>query len=100
MRLAQRGGLARKHAICALHDRRLAVEPPHHLRQLDAGGSPTQHEQASRDDLHAGRLTRPPTAFELTEARDRRHDRIRAGRHDDVLRGAARAVDVDRTRAG
>ena len=47
-----------------------------------------------------GRLAVGPHAVELTESRDRRHDRVGAGRHDDVLRGVADAVDLDHARAG
>ena len=75
-RLAQRRSLARKHAVGALDERRLAAEPPHDLRNLDAGGPATQQQQAARDGLHARRLAGAPDALELTESRDRRHDRI------------------------
>ena len=40
------------------------------------------------------------TPVELAQARDGRHDRIRAGRHDDVPGGVAHAVDLDHARPG
>jgi hypothetical protein len=99
-RLAQRRGLAGHHPVGALDHHRFAAETPHDLRELDACGPAAQHEQAARDRLHARRLPRPPDTLELTQARDRRHDRIRAGGHHDVLRGVADAVDLDHAGTG
>ena len=75
-RLAQRRRLAGKHTLGALDEHRLAAETPHDLRNLDACGPATQHEQAAGDSLLARRLAGAPDALELTESRDRRHDRI------------------------
>jgi hypothetical protein len=94
-RRAQRRGLARKHAGGAFDDYRFPTEPAYDLRELDAGGSAAEHEQPSRDRLHARRLTRSPHPLELAESRDRRHDRIRARGHDHVLRGRPYALDID-----
>ena len=99
-RLAQRRGLAGQHAVGALDEHRLAAETAHDLRHLDARRAAAQHEQAARDGLHARRLAGAPHALELTQSRDRGHDRIRAGRHDDVLRGVPDAVDLDHAGAG
>ena len=99
-RLAQRGRLAGKHAVGALDEHRLAAETAHDLRHLDAHRPATEDQQAARDRLHPGGLAVGPHAVELTQSRDRRHDRIRAGRHDDVLRGVADAVDLDHAGAG
>ena len=99
-RLAQRRGLAGQHPVGALDEHRLAAQTPHDLRQLDACGPAAQHEQAARDSLHARRLAGTPDALELTQSRERRHDRICAGRHDDVLRGVADALDFDHAGAG
>src|SRR5512132_1934215 len=99
-RRAQRRSLARQHAVGALDERHLTAEAPHDLRNLDAGRPATQHEQAARDSLHARRLAGAPDALELTQSRYRGHDRICAGRHDDVLRGMAVAPDLDHAGAG
>ena len=66
-RLAQRRGLARHHPVGALDDHRLAAEPAHDLRDLDAGRPAAEHEQAARDRLHARRLAGAPHALELTQ---------------------------------
>ena len=99
-RLAERRGLAGEHVLGALDERHLAAEAAHGLRHLDADRPAAEHEQAARDGLHAGRLAVGPDALELAQARDRRHDRIGAGRHDDVLGGVAHAVDLDHARPG
>jgi len=75
-RLAQRRGLAGKHVVSAFDERRFAAETPHDLRKLDASGPAAQHEQAAGDSLHARRLAGAPDALELTQSRERRHDRI------------------------
>jgi hypothetical protein len=83
--VAQGRGLARQHAVGALDEHRLAARRPHDLRELDA--LPTRHP------ARAGGAGRPscssprgaPRRPRAPAARDRRHDRIRAGRHDDVL---------------
>ena len=95
-RLAQRRGLAGQHAVGALDEHGLAAETSHDLRHLDAGRPAAQHEQAAGDGLHARRLAGAPHALELAQSGERRHDRIGAGRHDDVLRGVADAPDLDR----
>ena len=99
-RLAERRRLAGKHPVGAFDDDRLAAETPHDLGQLDARRPTAQHQQAARDSLHARRLAGAPDAFELTQSRDRRHERSCAGRHHNVLRGMAGAVDVDHAGTG
>ena len=89
-----------KYPVGAFDDDRLAAETPHDLGQLDARRPTAQHQQAARDSLHARRLAGAPDAFELTQSRDRRHERSCAGRHHNVLRGMAGAVDVDHAGAG
>ena len=99
-RLAQRCRLAGQHAVGALDEHRLPAEPPHDLRKLDARWAAPEHEQAARDSLHARRLAGAPDALQLTQSRERRHERIRAGRHDDVLRGVPGAIHVHHAGAG
>ena len=99
-RLAQRRGLARKHVVGPLDQHRLAAETPHDLRELDPRRPPTEHQQAPGDGLHARRLAGAQDPLELAESGNRRDDRIRAGRHDDVRRGMADTVDFDHARAG
>ena len=84
-RLAERRGLAGEHVLAAVDERDLAAEAAHGLRHLDADRPAAEHEQPARDRLHAGRLAVRPDAVELAQTRHRRHDRLGAGRHDDVL---------------
>ena len=84
-----------EHVLGALDERHLAAEAANGLRHLDADRPAAEHEQPPRDGLHAGRLAVGPDALELAQARDRRHDRVGAGRDDDVLGGVAHAVDLD-----
>ena len=84
----------------ALDQRDLAAEPAHRLRHLDADRPAAEHEQPARDGLHAGHLAVRPEPVELAQSRDRRHDRVGAGRHDDVLGGVALAVDLDHAGPG
>ena len=93
--LAQRGGLARQHAIGALDHHDLGAEAARHLGQLDPGRAGPQHEQAARDDGHAGRLAVGPDAVELAQTGDGRDERVGAEGDDDVLGGVAAAVDLD-----
>ena len=92
--LAQWRRLAGKHAVGALDQHRLAAQAPHDLRDLDARRPAAQHEQPARDGLHARRLAGAPDPLQVAQPGDRRHDRSRAGRHHDVLRGVPGAVDV------
>ena len=78
----------------------LAAEARHGLRHLDADRSAAEHEQASGDGLHAGGIAAAPHTLELAQAGDGRHERIGAGRHDDVLGGMTHAVDLDCARPG
>ncbi len=70
----------------ALDDHRLAAETPHHLRDLDAGRRrhPGRAGAAGPPSCSSPRgcPTRPPGRA----ARDRGHERLGAGRHDDVAR--------------
>ena len=94
-RLAQRRRLPGKQTVGALQDHRLAAQAAHDLRALDAGWAATKHEHATRDRVSARRLARAPDALELTKPCDRRHERVGAGGHHDVLGGVADAVDFD-----
>src|SRR5262249_11476041 len=67
-RLAQRRRLTGEHAARTLDNDRLAAEATHDLRDLDARGPATQHEQATRHSLHARRLASAPDTRELTQA--------------------------------
>ena len=69
-----------EHVLGALDERHLAAEAAHGLRHLDADRPAAEDEQPARDGLHAGHLAVGPDAVELAQARDRRHDRIGAGR--------------------
>ena len=89
-RLAERRRLACEHVLGALDERNLAAEPAHGLGHLDADRAAAEDEQPPRDRLHAGRLAVGPDAVELAQPRDRRDDRVGAGRHHDVLGGVAR----------
>ncbi len=99
-RRAERRGLARQHPVGALDDHHLAAETADDLRELDPGRPAAEHEQAARHDLHAGRLAGAPDALKLSQPRDRGHEVIRAGRHDDVLGGVPDPVDLDHAGAG
>ena len=99
-RLAQRRRLAGEHVLGHVDDHRLAAEPAHGLRHLDADRPAAEDQQAARNGLHRGRLAVGPDALELAQARDRRHDRIGAVREDHVVGGVAHAVDLDDARAG
>ena len=94
-RVTERFGLARQHPLGRLDDHGLAAEAAHDLGQLDARRPAAQHQQPPRHLLHARRLAGAPHAVELTQAGHRRHDRVRAGRHDDVVRGVLHAADLD-----
>jgi hypothetical protein len=48
----------------------------------------------------AGRLAVAPDVLKLAQARDERHDRIGAGRHDDVFGAVVDAVDLDHAGSG
>ena len=80
---ASPSGAGSRASTCAraLDERDLAAEAAHDLRQLDADRPAAEDEQPARDGLHAGRLAVAPDAVELAQARDRRDDRVGAGRH-------------------
>jgi hypothetical protein len=99
-RLAQRRGLAGEHVLGHVGDCRLAAQATHGLGHLHADRPTAEHEQATRDGLHARHLAVRPDAIELAESRDGRHDRIGAIRQDDVFGGVAHAVDLDHARPG
>ena len=95
-RVAERRGLAGNDRSAPPISTDLAAEPADHLGELDAGGSGTQHQQAARDSLHAGRLPGAPDPVQLSQSGNGGHDRGRAGRHHDVRGGVPNAVDLDR----
>ena len=88
------------HPLCGLDEYHLSTETVHDLGQLDSGGSAAQHEQAARNGLHARRLPGAPDALEFPQARNGRHGRISARRHDDVPGRMANAVHLDYAHAG
>ena len=98
-RLSERRGLAREHVLGPVDDRHLAAQPAHGLRHLDTDRPAAEDEQPPRDGLHGGHLAVGPDALELAQARDRRHDRIRAVRQHHVVGGVAHAVHLDHARA-
>lgn len=89
-------GLVRGH----VDHHRLSAESPNGLRHLHPDRPAAEDQQAPRDRLHRGRLAAAPNAFELAQPRHRRHHRLGAVGEDDVLGGAANAVDLDRARTG
>ena len=98
--LAQRCGLTGEHVLGAVDERHLAAEAANGLGHLDADRTTAQDQQAAGDGRHRGHLAVRPDALERREARNRRHDRFRAGGHDDVLGGVVHAVDLDRALSG
>ena len=99
-RLAQRCGLVGEHALGQVDECHLAAEAAHGLGHLDADRTAAQDQEAAGDRGHRGHLAVRPHALELPEARNRRHDRFRAGGHDDVPGGVPHAVDFDRAGPG
>ena len=99
-RLPERGGLAGKNVLATLDQRDLASEATHGLGHLDPDRTAAKHQHPPGDRLHPGRLAVGPGPLELAQAGHRRHDRIGAGRNDDVVRRVAHAVDLDGARAG
>ena len=79
----------------ALDDRYRRPEAGDSLGHLDADRPAAEHEQATGDRLHPRDLAVRPDPVELSEARDRRDDRVGARRHHDMSRGVPRAVDLD-----
>ena len=94
-RVAQLLRFARQHPPAAGDQDHLAAEPTDGLRHFDADRSTTDDQQAPRDGLHAGHLAVRPHPFEVAQARDRRDERIRAARQDDVFRGVPDTVHLD-----
>ena len=78
----------------------LPAQAAHGLGHLGADGSAAEYQQPPRDGLHAGHLAVGPDAIELAQARDGRHDRIGAGRHDHMPGGVTHAVDLHHARPG
>ena len=83
----------------ALDERDFATEATDRLRHLDADRPSAEHEHPARHGLHPGHLPVRPDPLKLAQARDRRDYRIRAGRQDDMVGGAADAVHLDDTGA-
>ncbi len=79
----------------ALDEGHLAAQPAHGLSHLDTDRPTADDQQAARDGLHAGHLAVGPDTVQLAQARDRRHDRIRAGRQHHMRRRVTPAVDLD-----
>jgi hypothetical protein len=99
-RVAERSRLAAEQVLAAVDKRHLAAEAMDGLRHLDADRPAAEHEQAARDGLEAGRLAVGPDAVELAQAGDGRNERLGPGRHDNVLGGVARAIDLDDAQPG
>ena len=72
----------------------LAAQAAHSLGHFDADRAAAEYQQAPRHSFHAGHLAIGPQARELTQARDRRHDRIRACGHDDMSGGVPHPVHL------
>ena len=94
---AQGRRLAREQVWSALDERDLAAEATYRLRHLDADRPPAEHEQLPRHGLHPGHLPVRPDPLKPAQAWDRRDDRIRTVRQDDVVGGMADAVHFDDT---
>ena len=94
-RITERRGFSREHVPSGLDERHLTAESAHGLRHLDADRAAAEHEQATRDGLHARDLAVRPDAVELAQTGDGRDDGIGAGGKDDVLRRVTRTVDLD-----
>jgi hypothetical protein len=99
-RLPQSRRLPRKHALGPLDERHLPAETTHDLSKLHTGRPSSEHDQPSGHGLHSGRLVRAPDAVELSQAGNRRNDRIGTIGQDDVVGGVAHAVDLDHSRPG
>ena len=97
-RAARARGRARASAPSTSDD--LAAEAAHGLGHLDAHRPAAEHEQPTRDGLHAGRLAVGPDPVEVAQARDRRDERVRPAGEHDVVGGVAHAVDLDRAGSG
>ena len=82
-----------------LHDGDRAAQAANGLRHLDSHRTAAQHQQASRDRLHAGDLAICPDALEFAQAGNGRHDRVRAVGQHDVIRGVADSVHLHHARA-
>ncbi len=96
--LTQRRRLTGQHVLGHVDDRRLAAEPAHGLRDLDAHRPATEDQQAARERLHRRRIAAGPNAVELAQTRDRRDHRIGAVGKNHVVSGVAHAVDLDDAR--
>src|SRR5207244_671092 len=59
-----------------------------------------QDAQPGRKGRDAGHLTVGPDALELSQAGNRRHDRVGTGCEDDVVGGVTHTVDLDHSRSG
>ena len=99
-RLAQRGRFMGEQVRGPLDQSHLTTQAAHGLGHLDPDRPTTQYQEAPGHRLHAGDLSVGPDAFQPGQARDRGHDRIRAGGHDDVPGGVGHAVHFDDTRSG
>ena len=78
----------------------LAAQTAHGLGHLGADRPTTQYQQAPWHGLHTGHLAVAPDTLQVGQAGDRWHDRIRAGRHDNVSRGMGHTVHFDHTHPG
>ena len=98
-RLPERRGLPWKHVVTAFDQRHLAAETADGLRHLDADRAAAEHEHPPGHGLHPGHLAVGPEPIDLAQARDRRDERVGAGRDDDVLGRVADAVHLDGARS-
>ncbi len=98
--VAQRRGLASEHVLDTLGKGHLAAQAPHRLCHLGADRAAAEDEQAAGDGLHPGHLAVGPHSRQLAQARDRRDDRDRAGRDNNVPGGVPHAVDLDHAGPG
>ena len=99
-RLTERRRLAVEHVVGAVDERHLAAEAAHRLRHLHADGPAAQDQHPARDRLHARRLAVGPDPLELSQARDRRDERVGAAGQHHVVGRVAHAVDLDHARPG
>ena len=99
-RFAQRPRFAGEHVCAALDEKHLAAKSAHGLRHLYADRPASEHEQTTRDSLHAGHFAVGPDSFEAAQARYGWDDRFRPCRDHYVLGRIANAVDIDHARSG
>src|SRR5262249_18945480 len=99
-RLAQRRRFAGEQVPTGRGEDHLATQAAYRLGHLDADRAAAEHDQLPGNGLHTGDLAVGPDVLQVTQARDGRYGRVRAGGHDDMFGGVAHALDLDHARPG